>query len=79
MLVHFCFLVLFVSLQVYTVLAGSAVCKGTDALGHDLWHLLWVFLLPTLPTASSEHSTAGVMIPQTLGKGRLRNCARNWA
>lgn len=79
LLVRFCFLVLSVCQSVYTVLAGSAVCNWTEPVVHNLWCALWVLPPPMLPTASSEHSTVGVMIPQTLGKGRLRSHARNWA
>lgn len=30
----------FANLQVYTVLAGSAVCKGIEAIARDLWGAL---------------------------------------
>lgn len=74
----FFFYLVFVILQVYTVLAGSLVCSEIEAIACDLWGALWVLPPPTLPTTSSEHSTAGVMIPHTLGKGRQRSHARNW-
>lgn len=75
-MLFFCVCV-FVSLQVYTVLAGLLVHTGIQATACDLWGALWVLPLPTLPTTSSEHSRDGVMIPHTLGKGRQRSHARN--
>lgn len=72
----FFFFLVFFNLQVYTVLAGSLVRTGIEAIACDLWGALWVLPPPTLPTTSSEHSTAGVTISHTLGKGRQRSYGR---
>lgn len=78
------FYLVFVNLEVYAVnlyrflLAGSLVCTGIEATACDLWGALWVLPPPTIATTSSEHSTAGVMIPHIPGKSRQRSHARNW-